>query len=298
MAAFNRPQFLHAAVGSVMAQSLANWEMIIVDDGSNDPTRQLLRDFESAPRIRVLRLAHTGKPGVVRNVGARAARGQFVAFIDSDDVWLPTKLERQLSSLRRRPDCRWSYTAYEHIDADGKPVAPTMTKRRGPIGRTMLEAVVRLSADSALPTVMVERDLLFEVGLFDEALRLYEDHDLWLRLALKSEADVVQEPLVLVRRHDEHFSGTDDIATFEDRNRFLDKMAQQVTVPALRPHIRRARALNGARLARLRARQGLRAAAIHALRRSIGEGWRYSRWWMDAACALSDFGHEIEKPRR
>ncbi|HEU4781537.1 MAG TPA: glycosyltransferase [Steroidobacteraceae bacterium] len=285
MATFNRPEYLRAAIESVLTQTGVELELIIADDGSDAPTRELLRAFERPP-LRVLWLAHCGNPGAVRNAAVRAARGQYIAFIDSDDVWLPSKLERQLASLHRQADCRWSYTACVHIDAQGNRVSPKGVQPWQPHSGPMLEAVAGLRAHSALPTVLVERDLLLEAGLFDERLAFFEDHDLWLRLALRSEADVVTQPLVQVRRHDHHYSGHNELTTAECRAVFLDRAWRSVTSVPLRAQLRRTRALNASRLARLRAATGATTAARSTLRSSLADGWRYSRWWIDAAICL------------
>jgi glycosyltransferase involved in cell wall biosynthesis len=286
MATFNRPQYLRAAIDSVVEQAGVELELIIADDGSDAPARDLLRRLERPP-VRVLWLAHCGNPGAVRNAAVRAARGQYVAFMDSDDVWLPAKLERQLASLRMRGDCRWSYTACMHIDAQGNPVSPKGVQRWRAHSGSMLEAVAGLRAHSALPTVLVERELLLDAGLFDEALAFFEDHDLWLRLAARSEADVLSQPLVQVRRHDQHYSGRDRLATAECRAVFLERALRSVSAFPLRARLRRELALNAARLARLRAAAGATAAARSALRGSMADGWRFPRWWIDAAICLS-----------
>jgi len=104
---FNRTRFLTAAVESVMAQTYADWEMIIADDGSGEQTRDYLRALRD-PRIRVLWLEHCGNPARVRNAGIEAAGGRYLAFLDSDDLWAPTKLQRQLAAMGLRPSSRWS----------------------------------------------------------------------------------------------------------------------------------------------------------------------------------------------
>jgi glycosyltransferase involved in cell wall biosynthesis len=284
MATFNRPQFLRAAVESVLSQSLRDFEFLIADDGSDAPTRELLRQFE--PAVRVLWLEHRGNPGAARNAAVRVATGRYVAFMDSDDVWSPSKLERQVHSLRTHTRCRWSYTACDHIDESGTPVSPVDVQPWKPHRGPMLAAVARSQAHSALPSVMVERELLMEAGLFDENLAFYEDHDLWLRLALRSDANAIEETLVQVRRHREHYSGHDLLRTAECRAVFLDRVWQHMRTSALRAEICRTRSLHAAHLARLRAGAGFTDEARAGLRDSFAEGWRYWRWWMDAVLSM------------
>src|ERR1700733_11251308 len=95
---FNRQEYLVPAIESVLAQTFEQWELIIADDGSADATRRYLQSLAD-PRIEVMLLEHTGKPCVISNLAIRRARGQYIAFLDSDDLWLPEKLAAQLSSL-------------------------------------------------------------------------------------------------------------------------------------------------------------------------------------------------------
>src|SRR5215469_1268994 len=120
---FNRLRFLRPAIESVYAQTFNDWELIIVDDGSALETRQYLESLANEPRVTVVWLEHTGRPSMVRNAALRRTAGQWVAFMDSDDLWAPRKLERQIATLRARPNCLWSYTAFLRIDANGVPLA-------------------------------------------------------------------------------------------------------------------------------------------------------------------------------
>jgi len=115
-----RLRFVRCAAASVFAQTLADWELIIVDDGSGSAVQEYLLDVAVDARVRTLRLPHTGNPAVVRNAGLKRAEGKYVAVIDSDDVWTPCKLEIQVASLRRSKELRWGYTAYRYSDASGE----------------------------------------------------------------------------------------------------------------------------------------------------------------------------------
>src|SRR5258708_5276744 len=110
---YNRLRYLRDAVDSVRAQTFRDWELIIADDGSGAETATYLAGLARVPQVTILRLAHSGNPSVVRNTAIRAAHGAFVAFLDSDDVWLPSKLELQIALHRSRPARRWSYTAMD-----------------------------------------------------------------------------------------------------------------------------------------------------------------------------------------
>src|SRR5882672_10472844 len=97
---FNRLEFLRPAIDSVFAQTFMDWDLIIADDGSAEPTRAYLRTLVSQPRVKVIWLAHTGNLSAVRNAALRAAQGEYIAFLDSDDLWMPVKLKHQMAALR------------------------------------------------------------------------------------------------------------------------------------------------------------------------------------------------------
>src|SRR5262249_60474219 len=166
---------------SVYAQTFAHWELVVVDDGSNDETRRFLRSRPD-PRMRVVFRAHTGVPAVARNVGIDLARGRYVAFLDSDDRWSPDKLRYQLELMSSYPGRRWSYTAVRRIDADGR-VLPSSPVRFVPYSGSILEQVLTIDAQIAMPSVMAELAFVRELGGFDEQLRFIEDYDLWARMA-------------------------------------------------------------------------------------------------------------------
>jgi glycosyltransferase involved in cell wall biosynthesis len=102
MAAKNYARFLPAAVDSVFAQTMPDWELIVVDDGSTDATPAAVRPYLGDPRVRYVRSDRLGQPRA-KNLGARLSRGAFIAYLDADDVWLPTKLEKQLAVLAANP---------------------------------------------------------------------------------------------------------------------------------------------------------------------------------------------------
>ena len=284
LASFERPQFLVASIESVLAQSMSDFELIVADDGSGERTRALLRSFERDPRVRLLWLEHRGVPAAVRNAAIGVARGRYVAFQDSDDLWMPDKLERQLAAVSST--ARWCYTACTHIDARGETIAPTGIQPWVAHPGDIRDAVACLRAHCALPTVLVERELLAQAGGFDERLALYEDHDLWLRLASRAQVAVVALPLVRVRRHTEHYSGRDELAAAECRAVFLDRARRLELSPPAAAELRRMRGLHAAHLARLRARAGDGSVVRLCLRDSVADGWRYPRWWIDAAHVL------------
>jgi glycosyltransferase involved in cell wall biosynthesis len=180
------------AVNSVLAQSYRNFELIVVDDGSTDKTAGALDGYGDA-----LRLISQRRLGVAaaRNTGARAARGEYFAFLDSDDLWTAKKLAVQTTFMIETPPVQICQTEEVWIRR-GTRVNPKKTHRKpsGDIFRRSLERC--LVSPSA---VMMTRRLFESVGGFDERLWVCEDYDLWLRIAIDHEVPLISRPLVVKR---------------------------------------------------------------------------------------------------
>src|SRR5215468_382269 len=277
MPTFNRLEFLPAAIESVFGQSFRDWELIIADDGSDSDTRAYLRSLAD-PRVRVLWRAHSGRPAVMLNAALQAARGEYVAFLDSDDLWQPRKLEVQLASLRRHPARRWGCTAFALIDAAGELLTARGPGCPAPSGwvreRLLTDAVI------AMPSVIAARNLLEQVGPLDEELVMCYDDELWLRLAAASELDGVDELLTLVRRHDAH--GGSDIIAWRDRRRVVEKALRNSDDAHFAAILREQRAVMSAGLARSHSLYGKRIDVVRTLTGSAAYSWRYRQWWSGA----------------
>ena len=172
--AYNAADFVAETIASVQAQTFINWEMIIVDDGSKDATRDLVAAAAAAdPRIRLIRSAGTQGPALARQLAIDNADGRYVAFLDSDDLWLPAKLERQLAFMHEN-NAVLSYTSVRRISEDGSTT-----------GRLM-QAPARLSYPQLLKntaivtsTVVVDRNLS---GPLRMTAAGYDDFCLWLTI--------------------------------------------------------------------------------------------------------------------
>jgi glycosyltransferase involved in cell wall biosynthesis len=275
---FNRLPYLRSAVASVFAQTLVDWELIIADDGSDECTRAYLSALQSEPRVSVIWLPHCGNPAAVRNCALWQARGEYLAFLDSDDEWLPMKLERQIAALRGCPQRRWSYTGYLIIDASGEPCGPAPIAR--PHRGAILELLLRHQVSIWTPAVVAERRLVAQAGNFDEQLLLFEDYDLWIRLACRSEIQFIDEPLTRVRRcHDQHHGeGEHGDSMRAGRHRSLEKLRRVVTDPPVHSLVERLYAQSSLEQASVRADTD-RLGAWTMLLDGCTRSWRCMAWW-------------------
>jgi len=193
--AFQSGRFIETAVASVVAQSMHSWECIVVDDGSTDDTAGRVRAAAAQePRIRLLSQDNRGLPAA-RNAGLRAARGEFIQFLDADDRIAHTKLARQLALLVADPSLDLVHGEARYFD-DEHP--ERLRRTIGPADRVGLPAisgrgeplVARLLRGNIMvvEAPLVRRRLLDAVGAFDEGQRYLEDWDLWLRCALAGAA--------------------------------------------------------------------------------------------------------------
>ncbi len=187
---YNRRELLGRALDSILGQSYAPREIIVVDDGSSDGTGRILR--ERYPDVRYYYQCHSGV-SAARNRGIRAASSQWIALLDSDDAWTTDKLDAQAAAIRANREARLVHTNEIWI-RNGRPLAQKRRHRKygGSIFEHCLPRCI-ISPSSAV----IRRDLFDDFGLFDESLRACEDYDLWLRVCARETVSFVDKPLVV-----------------------------------------------------------------------------------------------------
>jgi glycosyltransferase involved in cell wall biosynthesis len=274
---FNRARFLRLAIESVFAQTFTDWELIIADDGSTEETRAYLGSIAS-PRVRVIWLQHSGNPSRVRNAGIRVSGGRYLAFLDSDDIWAPTKLEKQIAALGEHAPCRWSYTNCDLIDEQGFSLVNKVLVTPVPPDGWIFEPLLRLQVAASMPAVVADRDLVREIGCFDERQRFGEWHDLCLRLAIKSPVVALSESLCSVRIHNEHYSA-DKVGEHLGWMQLYKKMGDLAPSPALRSYCGLVRAEASLKVARFQCSKGDYGKAFKTLLKSLPFSWPYPQWW-------------------
>lgn len=187
---FNRAWALSAAITSVLKQTFEKFELIVVDDGSEDETRELVRSFQG---IQYLDMGQNQGVSAGRNRGTAMAQGRYLCFLDSDDTWIPTKLERQWDWMESHPESVACYTDEIWI-RNGVRVNPKNKHQKfsGNVFRECLPLCI-ISPSS----ILLRRETMAALGGFDEGMRACEDYDLWLRLAAGHEVDFIPEKLIV-----------------------------------------------------------------------------------------------------
>lgn len=184
--AYNNERYINRAIESVLRQTHPANEIIVVDDGSTDNTANVVKAF--GKKIYYLHQANAG-PGAARNNGVRAAKSTWIAFLDSDDEWLDHHLESHLNILCHRPELMWSCgNYYQHLNCENRRAPRLLPQQLKRLlnGKDFFDdyfCALRYDAHGWTGTMIIQRDLLLQAGLFRENISFAEDLDLWLRIA-------------------------------------------------------------------------------------------------------------------
>jgi len=227
---YNRKGVLERAINSVIKQSYHNWELIIIDDGSTDGTDKLMKRYEKQNNIKYIKQPNRGV-SISRNKGISLSKGEYIAFIDSDDEWIEEKLETQVVFINRYNEIALTFSNASLIKPDG-----TITKKPEIIkhDRDEIYDLENVFKDPyfGIPTVMIKKKILDEVGSFDESLNTAEDIDLFLRISLDNPVGYQHKKLVNVYITEGSLSSTKGrtkgtISTFENNifvmKKFIEK---------------------------------------------------------------------------
>ncbi len=212
---YNRAWALNRAIDSVLAQEFHDFEIIVVDDGSSDNTWRILQSY---PQISVVRQTQRGV-SAARNAGLAWAAGGLIAFLDSDDLWLPEKLSAQVAFFDAHPEALICQTEEIWI-RNGRFVNPR--KRHKKYSGMIFEKCLELCIVSP-SAVMMRRSLFDEIGAFDETLLVCEDYDLWLRTACRLPIYLIETPLVM-----KHGGHSDQLSRQWGADRFRIQALQKI----------------------------------------------------------------------
>jgi glycosyltransferase involved in cell wall biosynthesis len=178
---YNHGKYLKGAIESVLQQTLLPLEVIICDDVSMDDSRKLIREYEQRYPGFLKVIFHENNIGISknRNSGLTVAKGDYITWLDGDDLYTPTKLEYELAKMKQSPQVSWVYSQVMHINKDGKELGLRYPK--GYEGSIFTDVILLLG--QAPRNMLVQRDVLREVGFFNESMGLFEDFNLVLELS-------------------------------------------------------------------------------------------------------------------
>jgi glycosyltransferase involved in cell wall biosynthesis len=230
MPVHNRAEFIRVAVASVLAQTCKDWQLIVIDDGSSDDSRKAVEDLVCGD-ARAVVLVHPEKrgAGAARNTGLAAARGRWIACLDSDDQWYPDTLEAYADYIAAHPDAQFIYGHAQRLSETGEIEERRADSPSGTTGtRELFEHIFILPSASCH-----RRDLLDRSGSFDESLPNAEDYDLYLRMSLYCRFEPLGKTVVLRRRHGSNLSqvtGPARLCEAEILEQFLARFGSQASL--------------------------------------------------------------------
>ncbi len=199
---YNRPELLVQTLESIAMQTYSNYEVLVVDDGS--PTDDAKKVCERFKDVQYIRSENSGGPARPRNIGIQKSKGDYVAFVDDDDIWLPNKLETQVTILENNPDFGLVHGCCKTIDLEGNP-SDIIIGRPGTLEEKHGKVSLRMVGNWTLmtPTVLLRKKVIDAVGLFNEDMPpIGEDAEFWIRSSFFTNFYYLDEPLVLYRKHE------------------------------------------------------------------------------------------------
>ena len=206
MPTYNRAKYIVETIESIRNQTYQNWELIIVDDGSDDNTEKLIEEIEDN-RIRFYKAGRIGIGGKIKNIGLEKAVGELIAFIDSDDLWGQTKLEKQIIALRQYPEAEFSLTGGYNFRNLNEPLEYFYKQREGVKYGNIFTAFFKSEVSATIPSLIMRKQCVQITGGFKET-RPFSDMDFILSLASHFKAIILYEPLFYRRLHDTNDSSS------------------------------------------------------------------------------------------
>jgi glycosyltransferase involved in cell wall biosynthesis len=213
---YNCEAWISETIESILNQTYKNYELILVDDGSTDHTRKIVKKYLNDTRIKYLYQSNKGFTAST-NLSILKSTGKYIGFIGHDDLWESSKLQKQVFFLERNPHIDFIHSDLYHIDSKGNIIC----RRKDPIAKKVSQRkfmkTLFLGNFICFQTVLVKRKCFEDVGLLDERIEISSDYDLWLRMAQKFRIGYLDEPLVKKRYHENNLS-------YEFRQIYLDHL--------------------------------------------------------------------------
>ena len=228
---YNREKYITLALDSILSQTFKDYEILVIDDGSTDNTKEALKSYMD--KIHYIYQNNAGV-SAARNAGIRIAKGEWLAFLDSDDEWNPTYLWRQTDRVKQIPEAVIHVTNSIMIENNGTHIntfdkvglSSKFNKSTGLVIHMPIEFVIKHHITN-LPCTIIKNNLIREIGMFDESFNIAEDTDLIARVALKGPLAVWNEPLAIIYRRDEDIENLSSCGFLKARDNLV-KMTERI----------------------------------------------------------------------
>ncbi|NOT49901.1 MAG: glycosyltransferase [Chitinophagaceae bacterium] len=236
ISSYNGAKYIAETIESVSHQTYQNWELIIVDDGSIDHTCEIVAGIKDE-RIRLYEAGRVGINGKIKNIGLDKATGELIAFIDHDDLWHPSKLEKQIAALQKYPEAGFCLTGGYNFKTKGEPIEYYYKQREGIRFDNIFLSIFRSEIGVWTQALLVRKQCIEATGPFSET-SLFADPEFIYRLSYNFKAVLLYEPLMYRRVHDTNYSlvnwevshkeGIDVFKSYRDKKMLPQKLAKEV----------------------------------------------------------------------
>jgi len=203
---YNRAGLIMETIESIRHQTYSNWELIIVDDGSDDGTEKIIAQIKDN-KIQFYKAGRIGIAGKIKNIGIEMSNGELIAFIDSDDLWAKTKLEKQVAALQQHPEAGFSLTGGYNFRETNKPLEYFYKQKEGIRYGNVFIAFFKSEVSAAVPSLILRKECLQTTGLFKQS-KSFSDVEFILTLARNFRAIILYEPLFFRRIHNANDSSS------------------------------------------------------------------------------------------
>lgn len=233
---YNGSKYIGETIESVRNQTYQNWELMIIDDGSEDNTCEIITGFKDE-RIQLFKAGRIGINGRIKNIGLKKASGELIAFIDHDDLWHPSKLEKQITALQKYPEAGFCLTGGYNFKTKGEPFEYFYKQREGTRFDNIFLSIFRSEVAVWTQALLVKRESIKVAGHFSETHN-FADPEFIFRIAYHCKAVILYESLIYRRLHDTNYSvlnwevshkqGIDVIRSYRNKNLLSSKLATDV----------------------------------------------------------------------
>jgi len=254
MPSFNHAKYISETIESIRQQTYTNWELIIIDDGSEDATEKIINSFND-PRIEFIKAGRINVAGIIKNIGLAKAKGEFIAFIDSDDLWEAKKIEKQIDALKKYPDAGFCVTGGYNFSIIDQPIEYYYKQRSGLKYGELFIPFLKSEVAGFIQAILIRKSCLEKTGGF-KTHKPFSDVDFILSLAYHFKGIILYEPLLKRRIHQNNHStdnwkvsysnAADMIESFKDKipSSLRKQVLFKLYINAGEGHLKRQQKLN------------------------------------------------------